>query len=160
MPSKKDNTPSPLEQKVLELEQLLETAQLRLEESNSARLRALADLQNHQRREAENRASWGSIAVCTFLKHTIPSFLELQLGATHTSDANIKAVIDKFFTSLTQSGLQKIEPTAGDPLDTNAHEVMMQAEGKAGCVVSTLEPGWQYQNTVIIPAKVSAAMQN
>ena len=146
--------------KILELEQALEEAMAKLEEAESTKLRALADLQNYQRREAEQRTQWGDLAVGSFLKAVLPSFLELQLGAQHSSDQGVKQVVDKFFGNLSQGGLSKIEPQPGDVLDPNFHEVMMTAEGESGKIVQTLESGWQYKNTVLIPAKVSAAMQS
>ncbi len=155
-----DDTPivdETLLSRIEELEQQIETLQNEKEDAETAKMRALADLQNHQRRESENRAQWGSMAVAGFIKTVLPSFLELRLGAEHTEDETIQKVIEKFFTELQKSGLTTIEPKAGDNLDTNLHEVMMTAEGESGKIVQSLEPGWQYGETVIIPAKVSAA---
>lgn len=158
--TKQDDTPivdEKLLAKIEELEAQVTELQTAKEEAENTKMRALADLQNQQRRESENRAQWGSMAVATFIKTVLPSFLELRLGAEHTDDETVQKVIEKFFTELQKSGLTTIEPNTGDDLDTEFHEVMMTAEGDAGKVVQCLEPGWKYNQMVIIPAKVSAA---
>ncbi len=149
--------PSPLEARVTELEKALEEANFKLSESENQKLRALADLQNQKRREAEQKALWGEMSVGAFLRPMINCLGELRQGMEHTSDEAVKQTIDKFLQSLLKAGLEKIEPQEGDPLDTNFHEVMMVAPGKAGRVVQTLEVGWKYGSTVLCPAKVSAA---
>jgi molecular chaperone GrpE len=71
----------------------------------------------------------------------------------------MKKVIGQFFEQLQKDGLEKIEPKTGEILDTNLHEVLIAAEGKAGTIVQTLEAGWKYKEMVISPAKVSAASE-
>ena len=155
--SDKNTTPS-LE-RIAELEAQIEAIQLEAEEAKSAQMRALADLQNFQRREASAKIAWTNSAVSKFLQNVLPSFLELQLGSEHSEDDTIKAVIIKFFGELEKQGLQKIAPEAGETIDPNCHEVLLMAEGEPGCVVQCLEPGWQYQDHVIVPAKVSGAAE-
>lgn len=150
---------SPLETRIQELEaELLETQEKLQEESEKA-LRALADLQNFQRRESEAKSQWSTVAVVQFLDKNLKKLLELQLAATHTSDEDVKKVIESTFASFEENGLVKIAPQAGEELNTDEHEVLMTAEGEAGTIVQTLEPGWKYQEKVIQPAKVSATLQ-
>ncbi len=134
----------------------IEELQKQLEAEKSKAMRALADLENLRRREAENKASWVSGGIAHFLKVLLPSFLELQLGKSHTTDEEIKKVIDKFFGELEKAGLQKIDPKSGEPIDPDLHEILLTEEGKKGTVVRVLEIGWKFQNIIISPAKISA----
>ncbi len=144
-------------QRITELEEQLELLQTDLELANSSKLRALADLENFQRRESENKKNWVSFGVAEFLKQLLPRFLELKLGAEHSQDADIKKVVNNFFVELEKKGLRKITPQNGDPLDPEEHEVLTTEKGTPGTVVNTLESGWQFNELILTPAKVSAA---
>lgn len=140
-------------QAVKELDQL----EIELAEAQNAKLRALADLQNFQRREAENKASWTQMGIAEFLQNILPRLLELRLGAEHSSDKDMQKAVAQFFGELQKQGLSSIEPKAGDPIDPHVHEVLMAEEGTPGTVVRVLEPGWKYGETVLRPAKISGA---
>lgn len=161
MMTKKKQAPkvSGIEKKVEELENQLLEAQNKLEEAENMKLRALADLNNYQRRADGDRMKWSSISVGNFIKSFLPRFLELQLGVANTEDEDVKKIVSQFFDQLTKEGLEKIEPQKGDVLDTDFHEVLMAAEGEVGTVVQTLEPGWKYKDMIIAPAKVSAVAE-
>ena len=139
------------------LETQISELQEQLAAANSQKMRALADLENYRRRESEQKAQWSKIVVSDFIKKVLPSFLELSLGASHSEDEAVKKVIEKFFETLGKEGLAKIEPTPGELIDPQFHEVLMAEEGEAGTVVKILEPGWKYQDIVMIPAKISGA---
>lgn len=156
-PKKETPELNPLEERIIELEAELEAAQNQAEEAQNTSLRALADLENFRRRQAGQQASWSAQAVSDFLRTVLPSFLELSLGASHSKDEAVQQVVEKFFETLRKQGLQHISPKAGDLIDPEQHEVLMAEEGKAGTVVRCLEIGWQYNQTVIRPAKVSGA---
>lgn len=157
MVKKEDKKTSPLEAKVLELEASLETALEQTEAAKEAKARALADLQNYQRREAGNKRQWSEIAVVDFLQKFLPSLLELSLGAAHTSDKGVKKVIEKFFGKAQSIGIISINPEPGTPINPDEHEVLMVAAGEAGTVVQVLEIGWKFNDRVLIPAKISGA---
>lgn len=153
------NLNNPLLDKIEELEKDLLTATEKAEEAEDKKSRALADLSNFQRREAENRAKWSEMAVSDFLKKSLPSFLELYLGSEHSKDENFHQVVNKFFENLAKNGLEKISPQTGETIDPYLHEVLMIAEGEPGKVVQVLEPGWKFRETVIQPAKISGASE-
>lgn len=143
--------------KITELEEALLKAQEDLASAEESKLRSLAELQNYQRRQATEKAQWSQVAVVGFLRTFLPRFLELQLGAANTEDTAVAKTIETFFASLQKEGLTKIEPSTGDKVDPDLHEVLMQGEGEPGTIVSVLEPGWQYGEITIAPAKVSGA---
>lgn len=152
-PMKKDAQLARIE----ELESQLEAMTSELEEAKSAQLRALADLQNVQRREGDNKKNWVSFGIAEFVKPMLPRFLELQLGADHSDDKDMKKAVDHFFKELEKTGLQSINPKKGEAINPDFHEVLMTEEGKPGTVVKVLETGWCFGDTVLTPAKVSAA---
>lgn len=154
---KTDAKPSPLEEKVLELETALAAAQAEAEDAKTSSLRAFADLENFRRRQSSEQTKWSETAVTDFLKKVLPSFLELSLGASHSDDEDVQQVVGKFFDQLRQQGLSDISPEAGEAIDPDKHEVLMAEEGEPGTVVRCLEIGWQFNDRVIQPAKVSGA---
>lgn len=159
--NKKQSSPktksNPLEKKILTLEAELEAAQTQAEEAKAASLRSLADLDNFRRRQSGEQAKWSEQAVSAFLRKILPSFLELSLGASHSQDEALQQVVEKLFETLRQQGLSDINPKAGEPIDPEKHEVLMAEDGAAGTVVRCLEIGWEFNNQVIQPAKVSGA---
>ncbi len=148
-----------IETKIEELEAQLLECQEKVEEAENAKLRALADLNNYQRRSAQEQVKWSEISVGNFIKSFLPRFLELQLGVANTKDKDVQKIVLQFFDQLKKEGLEKIEPKKGETLDTNLHEVLMAAEGEKGTVVATLEAGWKYKDMIISPAKVSASAE-
>lgn len=154
---KKESKLSPLEAKITELEAQLELAINQAEESRSASLRALADLENYRRRLSGEQARWSEQAVTAFLRKSLPSYLELSLGASHSSDKTMQKVVEKFFETMRAQGLNDITPKEGELINPESHDVLMAEEGQAGTVVRCLEIGWEYNGQVIHPAKVSGA---
>ncbi len=153
---KKATKSSPLEKKIEKLERDLENFQVQLGEAKQGQLRALADLQNFQRREAENKKHWSALAVSDFLRKLLPKFVELNLSVEHTQDKDVAKTIRTFLDELKKSGLESIDPKVGEAVNPDLHEVVMAMDGVPGTVVQVLEPGWKYQDMVLSPAKISA----
>ena len=145
-------------EKVLGLEKQVGVLKKSLETEKARGLRALADLENFQRREGANKKNWVSSGVAQFLKVLLPVLLELHLGYGHTKDLEIKKVIEKLFCALEKAGLVKISPPKNTPIDANVHEVLLSKEGEKDTVVEVLEPGWRFGEIVISPAKVAAGV--
>jgi molecular chaperone GrpE len=154
---KKDDELSPQLQKIQSLETEIEGLQKKIEEAEGARMRAFADLQNAQRREAENKKNWVSLGIAEFIKQLLPRLVELRLGAEHSSDTDMKKVVKHLFEELKKTGLHSIEPKKGEAIDPQCHEVLMAEEGPAGTVIKTLHPGWKLGDIVLSPAKISGA---
>lgn len=128
--------------------------------AKDAQVRALAEMENMRRREAENRKNWGNMAVADFLSGILPRLNELQTLQNQTDDENTQKVLENLLKGLEKAGLRPIKPQKDDKVDANKHEVLMAAEGKAGCVVMLLEPGWEINGTTLVAAKVSACPEN
>ncbi|MCF7917684.1 nucleotide exchange factor GrpE [Candidatus Gracilibacteria bacterium] len=151
---------NPLEKKIEALEAELIKAKDELSEAQSARMRVLADLQNFQRREAQNKMSWVEVGIAEFLKNMLPKFLELKLGSEHSADKDIQKTVERFFSELEKQGLETLVPSVGDIIDPQIHEVLMAEEGTPGTVVRVLEPGWKFQSIILRPAKISGAQHS
>ena len=151
-----DNT---LEIQIESLTQKIETLEVALEEAKNKELRALADLQNFQRREAENKVYWSRDAVCSFLIPLLPRLGELEKSKEHTQDTDVQKTIENFLNLLQKMGLHKISPIPKEPVNTEYHEVLLTEPGKGRCIVQVLESGWGFQDRVITPAKVSAGAE-
>lgn len=154
---KKDDGLTPQLQKIEALEAEIESWQKKVEEAESLRMRAFADLQNMQRRETENKKNWVILGIAEFVKPLLPKLAELQLGAEHSADTGMQKVVKNLFEELKKMGLTSLEPKKGDAIDPQCHEVLMAEEGPAGTVIKTLHPGWKLGDIVLSPAKISAA---
>ena len=136
-------------QRIQELESLLEKEQAKT-------LRILADLENVKRREIENKAQWSDLAVVHFVRKILPCLSELQKGKEHSQDKALGEVIKKLMNTLEKTGLKQMTPSEKTTIDPHEHEVVLTDQGTKGCIVKTLEPGWKFNDTIILPAKVSA----
>ena len=56
-------------------------------------------------------------------------------------------------------GIARFEMTAGEPLDPNSHQAMLEVESDmdAGSVVAELASGWTIRDRLLRPAMVSVA---
>lgn len=139
------------------IEQEITGLKTQLQDSEQAKMRALADLENFRRRESESRANWSQDAIADWVQTFLPSLQELLLGAEHTSDKDVQKVIENFIEKLGELGLKKIAPTQGEEINPDEHTVLMAAEGTPGTVVQVLESGWKLGENTILPAKISGA---
>ncbi len=120
-------------------------------------LRAAADLQNYKRREDEAKAMWSYMAISGFVTPLLGRISELQKGIEHDPESALAQVVQAFLADVTKGGLKPIVPVAGEKINPNMHEVLMQADsGEPGTVAQLLEAGWQFGERVLAPAKVSA----
>ena len=146
--------------RIEELETQLESLSTELEEAKLGQLRALADLQNVQRRENDNKKNWVTLGIAEFLRPLLSRFGELRLGSEHSQDKDMKKAVEHFFNELKKAGVEEIIPQKGTPIDPDAHEVLMTEEGKPGTITKVLEPGWKFGETILSPAKVAAAQNS
>jgi molecular chaperone GrpE len=141
------------------LQQEIEALKIEATISRERAMRALADLENFKRREAEQKKQWSAMAVGSFLSAMSARIFELKKGMDLLEDPTYKAVVETFFSDAAKAGMQLIVPEAGVVIDPNRHEVLLAAEGKPGTVVAVLEPGIEYGGVVVMPAKISGASE-
>ena len=149
-----------IEEELSEVDQL----KLELEEANDAKLRALADFKNYQRRSNENetRATIGGKA--QIVRSILPAIEQVNMAIDHASDDAVvdgfKMARDTLMQGLAECGVTSIEPQVGDVFDPQRHEAMMRQESEdlpTDHIVMVMQSGFQLGDIVISPAKVAVS---
>lgn len=148
------------EEELSEVDQL----KLELEEANDAKLRALADFKNYQRRSNENetRATVGGKA--QVVRSILPAIEQVNMAIEHAGDDAVvdgfKMARDTLMQGLAECGVTSIEPQVGDVFDPQRHEAMMRQESEdlsTDHIVMVMQSGFQLGDIVISPAKVAVS---
>ncbi|HJN71847.1 MAG: nucleotide exchange factor GrpE [Phycisphaerae bacterium] len=157
-------TELPTEEAATEEPQLCAEDQLRLElhEANEAKLRALADFKNYQRRSIENEARAVESGMVRVVRSILPSVEQMNLAIAHGGDAAVvqgfQMALDELMKGLSECGVSTIAPETGDAFDPQMHEAMMRQEVEGvetDHVVSLMQTGFRLGDIVLQPAKVS-----
>ena len=155
------------EQEVAEVqEKISEVDQLRmdLETANEAKLRALADFKNFQRRSLENETRAVSGGMARIVRAILPAIEQINLAIEHSEDdaavQGFKMARDELLRGLADCGVTRIEPEVGDPFNPQLHEAMMRQEAEdldADHIVMLMQVGFELGDIVICPAKVGVS---
>ena len=138
--------------------------QLRLElhEANEAKLRALADFKNYQRRSIENETRAIESGMARVVRSILPAIEQLNLAIIHGGDDAVvqgyQIALGELMKGLAECGVATIEPTMGDEFDPQMHEAMMRQEVEdveTDHIVSLIQKGFRLGDIVLQPAKVS-----
>ena len=138
--------------------------QLRLElhEANEAKLRALADFKNYQRRSIENETRAIESGMARVVRSILPAIEQLNLAIIHGGDDAVvqgyQIALGELMKGLAECGVATIEPTVGDEFDPQMHEAMMRQEVEGvetDHIVSLMQTGFRLGDIVLQPAKVS-----
>jgi molecular chaperone GrpE len=151
-----------------EAAEIVKQLQAELDEAVEARKRALADFRNYQRRalESEQRAlDAGTARVIRALMPVMDNF-DLTL-AQNPERMNVQQLINavhmvrsELNKAMQTQGVQRIEPTRGEPFDPHRHEAVMRQPAddvEPNSVVAVMQPGYALGDLVLRPAKVSVA---
>ncbi|MHC4990716.1 MAG: nucleotide exchange factor GrpE [Planctomycetota bacterium] len=154
-----------LSEEAAELVRRLETER---DEAVAARMRALADYSNYQKRSIENEARATATGAAGVVRSILPVLDDLDLALTQDHSqltveqlaAGVKLVRDELFKGLESQGVSTIDPSPGAEFDPVRHEAMFHeaAEGfPANTVVTVLQLGYAMGELVLRPAKVTVA---
>lgn len=165
-----DRAPEPEEARdaIRALEERLAAADAELAQAKGDVLRAVADFQNLQRRTAEQEPRVRLGAAGGVVRQVIPVLDHFDLAlAQDPSRMTVAAAIDglrivrgELIKALERSGVELIQPKAGDAFDPHRAEAIMQSPAQGvepGCVSMLLQPGYLLGDTVLRPAKVAVA---
>jgi molecular chaperone GrpE len=137
--------------------------------ADDARLRALADFRNFQRRSIENEARARRDGLASVVRALMPAIdhfdLALQSAASATSVEQlvqgVQMVREELGRSLESNGVAVIAAAAGDEFEPGRHEALgMMPPGQSpeeaapGTVAVTVSPGFAIGELVLRPAKV------
>ena len=163
-------TEQPKEQIELQDEVVEETHELSIEdqlridlhEANEAKLRALADFKNYQRRSIENETRAVESGMARVVRSILPAIEQLNLAISHGGDDAVlqgfQIALGELMKGLAECGVATIEPTMGDEFDPQMHEAMMRQEVEGietDHIVSLMQTGFRLGDIVLQPAKVS-----
>ena len=140
----------------------LEQIKAELADANQAKLRALADFKNFQRRSAENETLASLVGIAKVVRAIIPAIEQMNLAIEHLEDdAVAKGFImakEELLRGLFDCGISAICPEIGDPLDPLLHEAMMRQKSddfEADHIVMVMQSGYRLGDMIICPAKVA-----
>lgn len=129
-------------------------------------LRALADVENTRRRLERDKAEATQYAVTGFAREMLAVAENLRRAVAvlpaegfDNVRTGIEATERELLAIFGRQGIARIEITAGEPLDPNRHQAMIEVEsdGEPGSVVGELASGWTIRDRLLRPAMVSVA---
>lgn len=138
-------------------------------DANQAKLiRAIADLQNYQRRAANNEREAREMATRGVVGSLIPLIDQFEMAlmqdpakvSGETIAQGVRMIRDEFLRVLAGYGVAPIAPKIGDEFNPGDHEAMMQqaVEGvEPGHVSFVMSTGYKLGDRVVRPAKVGVA---
>lgn len=149
-----------VEQELTEVEQM----QQQLEEATEAKLRALADFKNYQRRSVENEMRASSDGKAQVIRAIVPSLEQLDMAIEHAGDDPVvkgfQMARDALMQGLIECGVTSILPEIGEAFDPQLHEALMRQDSEdveTDHIVMVMQSGFQLGDIVISPAKVAVS---
>ncbi len=142
-------------------DQDIQALKVELENMTAMAKRALADLQNFQKRSQEERLILYPQAQADLLLMFIPVISSFHLAfqnvptelAEHNWTQGIAQIKQQFDQIIEKIGITEINPE-NQPFNPLEHEAMMEVEGPKGQIVQVFEKGYKLKDKVIRPAKV------
>lgn len=132
---------------------VIATLQAQLQEAENARLRALADYQNLQRRTQADKAAWSKLATQDLIMSIVEPLEHLQLAADQLNDAGLTMVVKQLFDRLSDHGLQKID-ALGKSFNPETMEAIEGSHPEGKKVSAVVRGGYTLNGILILPAKV------
>jgi molecular chaperone GrpE len=162
--------PPPAVDRVGELEAALVRADQERKDSHDKYLRALADLQNFQRRSKRDLDDARAEARTRVLKEMLPVVDNLERGLQHAESAaaagdlagivdGVRLVLRQFGHAFERCDVRPVEAD-GAPFDPNVHEAISQQESTEqapGTVLQVLQRGYTLGDRLLRPALVVVA---
>ncbi|MFK7882923.1 MAG: nucleotide exchange factor GrpE [Phycisphaerales bacterium] len=141
------------------------------DENHAKIIRAIADLQNYQRRASNNERESADMARRGVVSSLIPLVDQFEMALMQDPDKvsgetivkGVGMIRDEFIRVLSGYGVSQIMPLLGDEFNPGDHEAMMQqsAEGvEPGHISFVLSTGYKLGDRVVRPAKVGVAPQD
>lgn len=151
-----------------EVVELVEELRAERDEAQAARMRALADFKNYQRRSVENEARALESGKSRVVRELLPVLDQFELALRHDAGqmsveqlaAGVNIVRQEMFKALQSCGLETIDPMPGDEFDPQRHDAVMHQPSQdypPGSVVQVYQTGYVLDNMVLRPAKVVIA---
>jgi molecular chaperone GrpE len=132
-------------------------------------LRALAENENFRRRSEREREDAVNFAAAQLIKDLLPAADSLSRALKNVPPgddalqnllAGIALTERALRDAFVKHGIQKIQPTPGEPFDPYRHQALFEVESNdcpAGTVAEILLPGYAYHERLLRPALVGVA---
>jgi len=129
-------------------------------------LRLFAEYENYKKRTSKERIDLFKTAGQELMTSLLPIIDDFERALTHIEDDNeseelrkgVMLIYNKFYNTLEQKGLSKIETKSGDDFDAEIHEAITQipapSEDLKGKVIDCVEKGYKLGDKVIRYPKV------
>ncbi|WP_296637261.1 nucleotide exchange factor GrpE [Polaribacter sp.] len=129
-------------------------------------LRLFAEYENYKKRTSKERVELFKTAGQELMTSLLPIIDDFERALTHIEDdkeaeelrKGVMLIYNKFYNTLEQKGLSKIETNSGDAFDAEIHEAITQipapSEDLKGKVIDCVEKGYKLGDKVIRYPKV------
>lgn len=142
------------------------TAEEQIQTEKDKFLRLFAEFENYKKRTSRERIELFKTAGQELMTSLLPIIDDFERALTHIEDdkeaeelrKGVLLIYNKFYNTLEQKGLSKIETKAGDTFDAEIHEAITQipapSEDLKGKVIDCVEKGYKLGDKVIRYPKV------
>lgn len=154
--TKKQDQADQSSKEVSKLQEQLASIQKELIQAQEGEKRAKADYQNLVRRNQEERAQLAKFANKALVTDLLQPLEHLTIAAKQIDDKGLNIVIDQFWQSLKDNGVEEIK-TEEMPFDVNTMEAVETEAGvdpEEAFVLKTVQKGYLLNGQVIQFAKV------
>lgn len=142
------------------IEQIIEKEDKKKEDYESKYKRALADFANLEKRIIQERQEMMKIAQGRVIYQLFPVLDNLRQAEIFIKDPGLKIVKDSFIKAFEAMGLKEIE-LLDKEYDPHTAEVVEVVEGKQDdIVVEVIQPGYEFNGSVLRPAMVKVSKKS
>ena len=138
----------------------IETLNKKVSELNDKYLRAVAEVENIKRRSILDSESIARNRSINITKNFLPLIDAIFAAEFHSpEDEGIKSLVKTLESTLTKIGVMKIE-TVGEVLNPSFHnaiQIIETKDQKTNTIVSEMQSGYMFGDTVLRPAMVVVA---
>lgn len=134
-------------------EQLQDTVVEELKVWENKYRRAIADYQNLEKRNRDERGDLIRSANRDLLLRFLPILDTLLIAGEHSKDQTLAICTAQFFDTLKAEGVTRFK-TVGEEFDPQQMEVISTATGKEGIVMSEVRVGFLLHDRLLRPAQV------
>jgi len=145
------------------LEADLESAEERAEDLESKLKRERADFQNYKKRQERRREEERQRATEDLVERLLDVRDNLRRALDQDENVDVRegveTTLEGFDRVLEDENVDPIEPTAGDEVDPERHEVLtrVEADQPEGTVADCYRPGYAMAGKVLRPAQVTVS---
>lgn len=142
------------------------TAEEQIQAEKDKFLRLFAEFENYKKRTSRERIELFKTAGQELMTSLLPIVDDFERALTHIEDdkeaeelrKGVLLIYNKFYNTLEQKGLSKIETKAGDTFDAEIHEAITQipapSDDMKGKIIDCVEKGYKLGDKVIRYPKV------